>query len=125
MEVRDILLALTTYPEATPVSAVDEAVAFAVALGARISAIACEVKIQAPGSILAGAVLDVAALAATEAKKSSTNAKNSSSCVPRRRGEARSLAGSDTGALPDVGSPRCARRICPTSGSHDCTRAGR
>ena len=76
MEVRDILLALTTYPEATPVSVVDEAVAFAVALGARISAIACEVKIQAPGSILAGKVLDIAALAATEAKKSSTNAKN-------------------------------------------------
>ena len=76
MEVRDILLALTTYPEATPVSVVDEAVAFAVALGARISALACEVKIQAPGSILAGAVLDIAALAATEAKKSSTNAKS-------------------------------------------------
>lgn len=75
MEVKDILLALTTYPEATPVSAVDEAVAFAAAVGARISAIACEVKIQAPGNILAGAVLDVAALVAAEAKKSSTNAK--------------------------------------------------
>lgn len=75
MEIKDILLALTTYPEATPVSAVDEAVAFAAAVGARISAIACEVKIQAPGNILAGAVLDVAALVAAEAKKSSTNAK--------------------------------------------------
>jgi nucleotide-binding universal stress UspA family protein len=75
MEIKDILLALTTYPEATPVSAVDEAVAFAAAVGARISAIACEVKIQAPGNVLAGAVLDVAALVAAEAKKSSTNAK--------------------------------------------------
>ena len=75
MEIKDILLALTTYPEATPVSAVDEAVAFAAAVGARISAIACEVKIQAPGNILAGAVLDVAALVAAEAKKSATNAK--------------------------------------------------
>ena len=75
MEVKDILLALTTYPEATPVSAVDEAVAFAAAVGARISAIACEVKIQAPGNVLAGALLDVAALVAAEAKKSSTNAK--------------------------------------------------
>ena len=75
MEVKDILLALTTYPEATPVSAVDEAVAFAAAVGARISAIACEVKIQAPGNVLAGAVLDVAALVAAEAKKSATNAK--------------------------------------------------
>lgn len=75
MEIKDILLALTTYPEATPVSAVDEAVAFAAAVGARISAIACEVKIQAPGNVLAGAVLDVAALVAAEAKKSATNAK--------------------------------------------------
>lgn len=75
MEIKDILLALTTYPEATPVSAVDEAVAFAAAVGARISAIACAVKIQAPGNVLAGAVLDVAALVAAEAKKSSTNAK--------------------------------------------------
>ena len=75
MEIKDILLALTTYPEATPVSAVDEAVAFAAAVGARISAIACEVKIQAPGNVLAGALLDVAALVAAEAKKSSTNAK--------------------------------------------------
>lgn len=75
MEVKDILLALTTYPEATPVSAVDEAVAFAAAVGARISAIACEVKIQAPGNVLAGALLDVAALVAAEAKKSATNAK--------------------------------------------------
>lgn len=75
MEVKDILLALTTYPEATPVSAVDEAVAFAAAVGARISAIACAVKIQAPGNVLAGAVLDVAALVAAEAKKSATNAK--------------------------------------------------
>lgn len=67
MELKDILLALTTYPEATPVSAVDEAVAFAAAVGARISAIACEVKIQAPGNVLAGALLDVAALVAAEA----------------------------------------------------------
>jgi hypothetical protein len=75
MEVKDILLALTTYPEATPVTAVDEAVAFAAAVGARISAIACEVRIQAPGNVLAGALLDVAALVAAEAKKSATNAK--------------------------------------------------
>ena len=75
MAVKDILLALTSYPEPTPVSAVDEAIAFTVALGARISAIACEVKIRVPGNILAGALLDVPAMAATEAKKSSTNAE--------------------------------------------------
>ncbi len=75
MAIRDILLVLTTYPQPTPISAVDEAVAFAVALGARVSAIACEVKIRAPRNALAERLLDVAALAAAETKKSSTNAK--------------------------------------------------
>ena len=76
MAVKDVLLALTTYPKPTPVSAVDEAIDFAAAIGARISAIACEVKIRVPGNILANALLDVPAMAAAEAKKSSTNAEN-------------------------------------------------
>ena len=76
MVVKDVLLALTTYPEPTPVSAVDEAIDFAAAIGARISAIACEVKIRVPGNILANALLDVPAMAAAEAKKSSANAEN-------------------------------------------------
>ena len=75
MAVKDILLALTSYPEPTPVSAVDEAIAFTVALGARISAIACEVKIRVPGSPLGTAFLNIPAMAAAEAKKSSTNAE--------------------------------------------------
>ncbi len=48
MAFKDILLALTTYPDPTPVSAVDEPIAFAVAVGARISAIACEVNFLVP-----------------------------------------------------------------------------
>ena len=75
MAFKDILLALTTYPEPTPVSAVDEAIAFAAAVGARISAIACEVKYRIPGSPLGTAWLDVPAMAAAEAKKSSANAE--------------------------------------------------
>ena len=76
MALKDILLALTTYPEPTPVAAVDEAIDFAATIGARISAIACEVKFRVPGNFLAGALLDVPAMAAAEAKKSSTNAEN-------------------------------------------------
>ena len=57
MSFKDILVALTTYPEPTPVSAVEEAVELAVALGGRISAIACEVKIKAPGSPLGNYLL--------------------------------------------------------------------
>ena len=76
MAVKDVLLALTTYPEPTPVSAVDEAIDFAAAIGARISAIACEVKIRGPVNIMASALLDFPAMAAAETKKSSSNAEN-------------------------------------------------
>lgn len=76
MAIKDVLLALTTYPEPTPVSAMDEAIDFTAAIGARISAIACEIKFRVPGNILGKALLDVPAMAAAEAKKSSTNAEN-------------------------------------------------
>src|SRR6516225_9503064 len=52
MAFKDLLLALTTYPEPTAVSALDDAVAVSAALGARISAIACEVTFHMPGSPL-------------------------------------------------------------------------
>jgi nucleotide-binding universal stress UspA family protein len=75
MSFKDVLVALTTYPESTPVSAVEDAVDVAAALAAKISAIACEVKISAPGSPLGNYLLDIPAIVATETKKSSTNAQ--------------------------------------------------
>jgi nucleotide-binding universal stress UspA family protein len=74
--VKDILLVLTSYPDPTPVSAVEEAVAFAAAIGAGISAVACEVRIRTPRNALADALLDFPAIVAAEATKSSTNAEN-------------------------------------------------
>jgi nucleotide-binding universal stress UspA family protein len=73
MSFEDILVALTAYPEPAPVSAIDDSVALAVALGARISAISCEVRIQAPGSPLGTALLNVPAMVAAEVKKSAAN----------------------------------------------------
>src|SRR5215831_10128511 len=75
MAFKDVLIALTTYPEPTPVSAVDDAVDLAAALGAKVSAIACEVKITAPGSMLGDYLLNVPAMVAAEGKKSATNAQ--------------------------------------------------
>ncbi len=75
MAFKDLLLALTTYPEPTDVSALDDAVAVAVALGARISAIACQVKIQVPGSVLGHALGDIQAMIGAEARKSAMNAE--------------------------------------------------
>ena len=75
MAFKDVLVALTTYPEPTPVSAVDDAIDLAAALGAKISAIACEVKIRAPGSPLGNYLLDIPAMVAAEVKKSAANAQ--------------------------------------------------
>ena len=75
MSFRDVLVALTTYPQPTPVSAVDDAIDLAAALGAKVSAIACEVKINVPGSLLGRRFLNVPAMIADEAKKSATNAR--------------------------------------------------
>ena len=75
MSFKDVLVALTTYPEPTPVSAVDDAIDLAAALGAKVSAIACEVKISAPGSPLGSYLLDIPAMVAAEINKSATNAQ--------------------------------------------------
>ena len=72
---RDILLALTTYPEPTSASVLDGTVALSVVVGARISAIACEAKIPVPGTILGRTLLNVPAMVATELKKSTVNAE--------------------------------------------------
>ena len=75
MAFKDLLLTLTTYPEPTPVSAVDDAIDIAVVIGARVSAIACAVAFHSPPNIYGKVLLDVRALAAGEAKSSSTNAE--------------------------------------------------
>lgn len=76
MSFRDVLVALTTYPERTPNSGIESAVQLATALGARASAIACEVRIPAPGSPLGTALLNVPALVAAELRKSVANAQD-------------------------------------------------
>jgi nucleotide-binding universal stress UspA family protein len=75
MSFKDVLIALTTYPQPTPASAVDDAVDLAAALGAKVSAIACEVKINVPGTMLGRRFLNVPGMIAGEAKKSATNAQ--------------------------------------------------
>lgn len=75
MAFRDILLSLTTYPNPAPASAIDDPVAFAAAIGGKISAVACEIKFQVPGSLLGTTLLDVPAMVAAEIKKSSASAE--------------------------------------------------
>ena len=73
MSYKDLLLSLASYPDSTPPASVDVAVDFARAIGARLSAIACEIRIAVPGSFIAPAY--VAGMAEAEAKKSREQAE--------------------------------------------------
>jgi nucleotide-binding universal stress UspA family protein len=73
MAIRDVLLTLTTYPDPTPVSAVEDAVSFASSLGCHIAAIACEVHVQVPGTFLSGSI--AGGLARHEAHESLNSAR--------------------------------------------------
>ena len=73
MTFKDILLVLITYPQATDASEIQEAVSFAVALDARISALACIVQVRAPLQHLLSDTF-VAALVASEREKSAAAA---------------------------------------------------
>lgn len=75
MAFKDFLLHLTSYPDPTPVSAVEQAVNIAQAAGAHISALCCEIIIRVPGSVLAPALINVKGLIAAEHNKSIANAR--------------------------------------------------
>jgi nucleotide-binding universal stress UspA family protein len=74
MAIRDVLLILTTYPDPTPVSVVDNAASFASSLGCHIAAIACEVHVQVPGTFIGGSL--VGGMVKHEAHESLNNARN-------------------------------------------------
>ena len=104
MSFKDVLVALTTYPEPTPVSAVDDAIDLAAALGAKVSAIACEAKIRTPGSSLGNYLLDIPAMVAAEIKKKCNECAATVGVLPRNSREKRGLPGANFGALPDLRS---------------------
>src|SRR3989344_9184664 len=70
MAMRDILLQIDTYPEATSNDALDQAIRFAVAIDGLLSALAVEVEIQAPRNRLADYLIGLAHIAAEEERKS-------------------------------------------------------
>ena len=75
MAFKDILLTLTSYPEPTPVSVLEDAVSIAATLGAHLAAVSCEVHVQLPGHFLSGSVANIPGIIAGEAEKSRQSAK--------------------------------------------------
>ena len=76
MAFRDILVALTSYPEPTPLSVVEDAVSVASLLGAHIAALSCEMHVQVPGHFMSGAAVGLPGIIAGEAGKSRRNAQD-------------------------------------------------
>lgn len=76
MAFRDILLTLTSYPEPTPVSVIEDAVSVASALGAHVTALSCEMHVQVPGRFISGAAVGLPGVIAGEAAKSRRNAED-------------------------------------------------
>jgi len=72
MPFKDVLVALNSYPEPTPVSVVEDAVSVAVALGAHLAAISCETHVQVPGHVISAPMVE--GIIAGEAAKSRKSA---------------------------------------------------
>ena len=66
MAFKDILVTLTSYPDPTPVSVLDDAVSIAATLGAHLAAVSCEVHVQVPGHFLAGSIANIPGIIAGE-----------------------------------------------------------
>lgn len=76
MAFRDALLQLSSYPDSTPVSAVEQAVGFAEALGVRLSALIFKIEIPNSSNRLANMLLDIPGMVAAERQKVIANAKD-------------------------------------------------
>jgi nucleotide-binding universal stress UspA family protein len=75
MALRDILVTLTSYPEPTPASIIQDAIAVADALGAHITALSCEVQVEVPGHFISGSAFGLPGIIAGEVGKSRRNAQ--------------------------------------------------
>jgi nucleotide-binding universal stress UspA family protein len=75
MAFKDILLTLTSYPDPTPASVAEDAVAIAATFGAHLAAVACEVHVEVPGHFLSGATANIPGIIAGETEKSRSNAR--------------------------------------------------
>ena len=78
MALKDILVSLTSYPEPSPISVVDDAIAIAAVFGAHLTALSCETHVQVPGHLLSGSFgsfANIPGIIAGEGAKSRKNAQ--------------------------------------------------
>jgi nucleotide-binding universal stress UspA family protein len=75
MSIKDVMLALTTYPRATATAAVDYAVGFAEFMNCRMTAFVADIKMDVPRSVFGNSLLNVSGMVSAEIRKSKDNAR--------------------------------------------------
>lgn len=70
---KSLLLQVSSYPEATPASAIGQAVTYAKLLDSRLTLLTFENEIPAPQNVLANAIIDVGGMVAAERERSRSN----------------------------------------------------
>jgi len=70
LPMRDILLHIDSYPDATSPEAIDQAVRFAAAAGGALTALAVQVDLQAPSNYLASRLINLSGVCAEQEAKS-------------------------------------------------------
>ena len=76
MNIKDVLLGLTTYPKPSNINAIRWSASLAELLNCRIAAFVADVRIEVPGSLLGNSLMNVSAITGAEMKKSKENAES-------------------------------------------------
>ena len=76
MAIKDVLLQLNSYPNASPASAIEQGVAIAALLKANITALTFEFDIEVPGTIVPFGFFNIGGIIDAERNKSAANAKS-------------------------------------------------
>ncbi len=125
MAFKDILLTLTSYPDPTPASVAEDAVAIAATLGAHLAAVACEVHVEVPGHFLSGTTANIPGIIAGETEKSRNSARAMLAAFDAVRREIRHSARNPTRKMLDLRGPGSAGRPRAASRPHHRAGAGR
>jgi hypothetical protein len=125
MAFKDILLTLTSYPDPTPASVAENAVAIAATFGAHLAAVACEVHVEVPGHFLSGSTANIPGIIAGETEKSRNSAKAMLAAFDAAAEKIRHSARNPTRKMPDLRRTGSAGRTCATSRPHHPAGAGK
>ena len=124
MAFKDILLTLTSYPDPTPASVADDAVAIAATFGAHLAAVACEVHVEVPGHFLSGSMANIPGIIAGETEKSRNSAKAMLAAFDNAASKGRYSARNPAGKMPDLRCAGSPGRACAAPRSHHRAGAG-